>query len=124
MAKCEPAHFGHLPVWSEGNAYLAGEQASRHEVNGLVNADDVKVELVEKDGQYYLDTNVYDMLEGFQNRMINTDVLGKAFEPEQPFENPDGTPIQFDQDYFGEHRGINVIPGPFACAEDSRKVLY
>ena len=49
--------------------------------------------------------------------MINTEVLGKAFEPEQYFENPDGTPIQFDSDYFGDHRGTEVIPGPFACAQ-------
>ena len=124
MAKCEPAHFGHLPVWSEGNAYLAGAKDSRHEVNGFVNADEVKVELVEKDGKFYLDTNVYEVLGGFKNRMINTEILGKAFEPEQPFENPDGTPITFDYDYLGEHRGLNVIPGPFATAEDAKKVLY
>lgn len=55
--------------------------------------------------------------------MINTDVLGKAFEPEQKFENPDGTPIRFDADYFGKQRGINVIPGPFANAEDVQKAL-
>lgn len=124
MKKCEPAHFGHLPVWSEGNAYLAGAKASRHEVNGLVCADDVKVELVEKDGSYYLDTNVYEKLGAFGGRMINTEILGKAFEPEQPFENPDGTPIQFDSDYFGGHRGLEVIAGPFANAEDAKKVLF
>ena len=32
--------------------------------------------------------------------MINTEVLGKAFEPEEFFENPDATPITFDADYF------------------------
>lgn len=124
MKKCEPAHFGHLPVWSEGNAYLSGAEASRHEVNGLVCGDDVKVELVEKDGKLYLDTNVYEKLESFTGRMINTEILGKAFEPEQPFENPDGTPIQFDADYFGEHRGINTVPGPFACADTAKKQLW
>ena len=126
MKKCEPAHFGHLPVWSEGNAYLAGAKASRHEVNGLVVAKekgDVKVELIEKDGKYYLDTNIYEFIDGFKDRMINTEVLGKAFEPEQYFENPDGTPISFDYDYFGGHRGMDVIPGPFASAEDAKKEL-
>lgn len=82
------------------------------------------MEIVEKDGKYYLDTNVYEYLEGFKNRMINTDVLGRAFEPEQRFENPDGTDIQFDADYFGGHRGVDVIPGPFASAEDAEKVLF
>ena len=39
-----------------------------------------------------LRTNVYDLLKDFSCRMVSTDVLGKAFEPEEPFENPDGTP--------------------------------
>ena len=120
MMELEKVHFGHLPVWSEGNVYLAGAKAWSKEVNGLVvdnTPADVKVELVEKDGKYYLDTNVYEFLGSFGSRMINTEVLGKAFEPEQYFENPDGTPIQFDSDYFGDHRGTEVIPGPFACAE-------
>jgi len=120
MMELEKVHFGHLPVWSEGNVYLAGAKAWSKDVNALVidnTPADVKVELVEKDGKYYLDTNVYEFIGSFGGRMINTEVLGKAFEPEQYFENPDGTPIQFDSDYFGDHRGTNVIPGPFACAE-------
>ena len=40
------------------------------------------------------------------------------------FENPDGTAIRFDSDYFGTHRGVDVIPGPFAGAEEAAKVLY
>jgi hypothetical protein len=46
--------------------------------------------------------------------MIHSDILGKAFEPEERFENPDGSAITFDTDYFGKHRGVDVIPGPFA----------
>ena len=123
MSALEPVHFGHLPVWTEGNAYLGGAKACKNEVNGLISSEDVKVELLEKDGNYYLDTNIYDCLKAFMGRMINTDVLGMAFEPEQSFENPDGTDIQFDKDYFGGHRGVDVIPGPFANAEDAKKPL-
>lgn len=123
MSALEPVHFGHLPVWTEGNAYLGGAKACKNEVNGLISSEDVKVELLEKDGNYYLDTNIYDCLKAFRGRMINTDVLGMAFEPEQRFENPDGTDIQFETDYFGGHRGVDVIPGPFANAEDVKKPL-
>lgn len=123
MSALEPVHFGHLPVWTEGNAYLGGAKACKNEVNGLISSEDVKVELLEKDGNYYLDTNIYDCLKDFRGRMINTNALGMAFEPEQRFENPDGTDIQFDKDYFGGHRGVDVIPGPFANAEDAKKPL-
>lgn len=122
MRELEPVHFGHLPIWSEGNVYINGAKAWKKEVNGLTVENQVKVELVEKDGQYYLDTNVYDYIKDFRDRMINTEILGKAFEPEQYFENTDGTPITFDEDYFGNHRGIDVIPGPFATSSNSIKL--
>ena len=121
MKKLEPVHFDHLPVWSEGNVYLNGAKAWKHEKDGLVSSESVKVELTEKDGKYILDTNIYKILGDFSGRMINTEVLGKAFEPEEFFENPDGTPITFDSDYFGGHRGAKVIPGPFAEKEDVEK---
>ncbi len=127
MVKLEPVHFGHLPVWSEGNVYLGGAKAWKKERNGLTaaeNREDVKVELVEKEDGYHLETNIYEFLKGFTGRMINTEVLGNAFEPEQPFENADGTPIRFDEDYFGNHRGVATVPGPFAEAEDAEKMLY
>lgn len=125
MGALEPVHFGHLPVWSEGNAYLKGAKPWKKEVNCLVVEDgqEIKVELVEKDGEYYLETNIFEYIKDFHTRMINTEVLGKAFEPEQYFENPDGTPIRFDTDYFGNHRGIRVLPGPFASPVDKIKVL-
>ena len=71
-----------------------------------------------------LTTNVYEFLEGFKDEMVYTGTLGKAFEPEEYFENPDGTPITFDRDYFGEHRGADVVPGPFASKEDAGKNLW
>ena len=127
MVQLERAHFGHLPVWVEGNMYLGGARSCKNEINNLIVPNDrseIKIEIEEKNGGYYLNTNIYDFLGDFTNRMINTDVLGKAFEPEQPFENTDGTPIQFDTDYFGGHRGVSVIPGPFANKKDAEKVLY
>ena len=67
-----------------------------------------------EDGKTVLYTNVYEELGEFRCRMINSDILGKAFEPEERFESPDGTSITFDRDYFGSHRGEQVLPGPFA----------
>ena len=115
MAKLAPAHEGRLPVWVEGNAYLGGAKACKNEINGLVNGEQpVQVEVELENGRPVLSTNVYELLEGFTGRQIDTQVLGKAFEPEEYFENPDGTPITFDQDYFGDHRGAHPLPGPFA----------
>ncbi|MBQ3899913.1 MAG: hypothetical protein II741_08770, partial [Lachnospiraceae bacterium] len=62
-------------------------------------------------------------LKDFKNGIITSDTLGCAFQPEQRFENPDGTAITFDSDYFGNHRGIEAIPGPFADEKAAKKVL-
>ena len=125
MRALEPVHFGHLPIWSEGNAYLYGAKPWKKEINSLVvekTDQELKLELVEKDGQYYLETNIFDFIKDYNTRMINTEILGKAFEPEQYFENADGTPIRFDSDFFGNHRGVHVIPGPFASASENIKL--
>lgn len=118
-------HFGHLPVWISGNAYFNGADVSRHEQHGFVEKDGkVTVALVESDGKPCLKTNVYDYLRDFRAGIVNSDILGKAFEPEQRFENPDGTAIIFDRDYFGNHRGTDALPGPFTSAEDAEKALW
>ena len=73
---------------------------------------EVKLELREQDGRYYVDTNLCEYLPAMETPFVSTELLGEAFEPEQRFENPDGTPIFFDRDYFGAPRGIHPVPGP------------
>ncbi|MDO4965895.1 MAG: right-handed parallel beta-helix repeat-containing protein [Lachnospiraceae bacterium] len=125
MKKHEPAHFAHLPVWIDGNAYFEGSTAWKNEKNAFVDkSGKAYAEIVEKDGAYFLDTNIYEILGDFKDDMISTETLGKAFEPQQRFENPDGTPITFDYDILGNHRGINVIPGPFASEKVVDKKLF
>ena len=125
MSKLEPYHNKcHLPVWVNGNAYFNGAKACVNEKENLMdNENQVKVELVEKDGHYSIKTNVYEFLKDFRTGIINSDILGYAFEPEQRFEDPDGSTIIFDQDYLGEHRGVAAMPGPFADGAEAEKIL-
>ena len=51
-------------------------------------------------------------------------IPGEAFEPEERFENPDGTDIIFNEDYLGDHRGVSTIPGPFATSEACAKQIW
>ena len=125
MGKLEKYHESHLPVWAAGNAYLAGAQPWKHETQKLVNGDaPITVELVEQDGTYRLRTNLFDVLGDFRCGMIHSDILGKAFEPDERYENPDGSPITFDRDYFGNTRGVAPLPGPFASADSLKEALW
>ncbi len=124
MFALAPYHFRHLPVWVNGNAYFNGALACKNEQSKLVvDKAEAYVRLVERNGTYMLETNVYDLLDGFKDGIINSDILGYAFEPEERFENPDGTAITFDEDFLGEHRGLFTIPGPFASAEVAARIL-
>ncbi|MBQ6508527.1 MAG: hypothetical protein IJI07_03550 [Flexilinea sp.] len=82
------------------------------------------MELDENNGDPVLRTNIYSVIKDFRAGMIHSDILGEAFEPEQRFENPDGTDIVFDADYYGNHRGIDVLPGPFAEAAECFAKLW
>ena len=119
-------HFGHLPVWIDGNAYLNGATVSKHDQHAFTWDPDTKVcvKLVQEDGTVRLDSNLWSLLKETSTGLISTDTLGQAFEPEQRFENPDGSDIQFDRDYFGDHRGLSTIPGPFADPDMAGRALW
>ena len=116
-------YYDHLPVYSGGNVYFNGAQPYDKEKDFAVAPDCVRLALQKTDEGYRLDTDLYEHLPAVKTSTISTELLGKAFEPEELFENPDGTPIIFDRDYLDEKRGINPIPGPFACASSAQDLL-
>lgn len=125
MFTMQEYHYRKLPVWINGNAYLNGAKPWNKEGDNFVDSENkVRVELVEEDGKYSIKTNLYEVLKEYETGIISSNVLGKAFEPEQCFENPDGTSITFDKDFFGEHRGIKAMPGPFTNFANIEKILY
>lgn len=111
-------YFQKLPVAAAGNAYFNGACPKKEEERSFVDrVHEIVFELCEKNGKYYLNTNLYGFLEKGVVEMITTKKLGEAFEPEQRFENPDGTEIDFDHDYFGRKWENDIVPGPFRKEE-------
>lgn len=107
-----------LPVWTGGNRYYNGAKPCDKETDYTVDTEhDIFLELREEDGRLILHTNLGRYLPTGEEKLITTDTLGAAFEPEQRFENPDGTAIVFDEDYFGEKKE-RVSAGPFAQVTD------
>jgi hypothetical protein len=57
-------------------------------------------------------------------QLVTTELLGKAVIPDQAFENPDGTPLRIDTDYFGKKRNEkNPFPGPFEISAGGKQTL-
>lgn len=106
-------YYDHLPVWAEGNCYFNGAKPWNKENGAYVDrSSEVKLELSCVDGAYKLETNLYNLLPAKSWNLIDTQTLGRAFEPEEYYENPDGTPITFDTDFYGKSR-TEIIPGCF-----------
>ena len=118
-------YYDHLPVWAYGNAYFNGAKPCDAEVNPYIdNGHTVKIIVSEEDGKYRLHTNLYEYLPRAMTRMVSSAILKSAFEPEQRFENRDGTDILFDTDYFGRKRGIHPLCGPFEEGASDRFTVY
>lgn len=117
-------YYRPLPVWFGGNVYFNGAKHCTKETDAVVSSEKVSIALTEECGHYSLKTDIYDKLPETHCRMIATSTLGEAFEPEEKFENPDGTPILFNEDILGEKRGMNPLPGPFAGKEEAEEDIF
>ena len=114
-------YYYKLPVWAAGNVYFGGARPMSCEKDA-VSKQEIVLKLTEEDDEVFLETNLGEALKAGNQAIVSTATLGEAFEPEEKFENPDGSPIVFDEDYFGAHREIRPLAGPFACAEDWMRV--
>ena len=104
-------YYDPLPVYASGNVYLNGARPWRGETDARCPAEPCPLEY--RDGA--LVSGLEKALAGLRGKALSTRDLEPAFEPEQAFEAPDGSPIAFDTDYFGEPRGKEPLPGPFAA---------
>ena len=113
-------YYEHMPVYLGGNAYFNGARPCDNEGFCHVDKDHrITLNIDETNGRYTIHTNLYEFLPRGFTLPVNTSTLGTAFEPEQRFENPDGSAISFDTDYFGRKRGRFPVSGPFEeCGSD------
>lgn len=72
----------------------------------VVSEHKVTLKIAQREEGWFLETDLYRYLPETETRLISTGNLGEAFEPEQKFENPDGTPILLAEDYFGASCGL------------------
>lgn len=108
-------YYSELPVWAAGNYYFNGAKPMDKESDAYVDSKNkVEISFEEKDGKVGIKTNLYDVIPEAKCRLIKTDDIAMAFEPEEKYENPDGTPITFDTDINGAKRYATTIAGPFA----------
>jgi len=115
-----------LPVWMSENVFLKGAKPSKQEPGPFLKLDfDPALNLVEKPDGLYLEITIDKAWSTERTRkLVTTELLGKAVIPDQAFENPDGTPLRIETDYFGKKRNEkNPFPGPFEIPEGGKQSL-
>jgi len=105
-----------LPVKAENNVYLNGAVPYKNGLNEfIIYQPDTEICIEEKEDDIYLYFKISDDFTNMVCKIISSSDLGEALVPGAIFENPDGTPIIFNTDYFNENREENKnTPGPFA----------
>ncbi|HEX2945879.1 MAG TPA: right-handed parallel beta-helix repeat-containing protein [Clostridia bacterium] len=104
-----------LPMYCGSNIYFGDAEPYKQETASMVCPDmKPRVKLVTEGNSVYLTFDFGDKPAEVDTVAVTTDFLGTAFEPEVPYENPDGTPLCIENDYFGNLRPAGRLAvGPF-----------
>lgn len=114
-----------LPVWIASNIYFNGATPYNREVNAIENKTfDPNVTIEEKGDEVYLHINVDDSFKKVKTQLVTSELLGKAIAPNAGFENPDGTPLKIDLDYFGNKRSeTGPFVGPIEGLKEGKQII-
>jgi hypothetical protein len=107
-----------LPMFVDGNVYLNGAAKFKKESNQINLAYNPALQIKEKENEIFLSIEIDKSILKMKNKMLTSELLGKAKIPNQGYVNPDDSSITIDTDYFGNARNTkNPTPGPFENLE-------
>lgn len=107
------------------NVYLNGARPFAEETTPCVLAAvDPKFKVVKDADHVTLELNIGAEIKEAQTALVTTETLGTSTVSKLSFENPDGTPVSVDTDYFGKKRNVqHPTAGPFEELGKSGAVL-
>jgi alpha-N-arabinofuranosidase len=102
-----------FPPQASGNVYGSQAHPYAKEADPVQMGSDLAVKIVEQGDHVQLQMNLDNAVATARTTLVTTALLGLARISDVPFENPDGSPLQIDTDYFGKQRNPNhPSPGP------------
>jgi hypothetical protein len=104
-----------LPLSTGGNVYYNSARPYVKETNAVVFQVAIdRPALVETDGHVFLRFQFGPQSKQADTVRVTSELLGKAMIPNLPYENPDGSPLVSDSDYFCQGRNLaRPRAGPF-----------
>jgi hypothetical protein len=103
-----------FPLQTGGNVYLNGARPYGKETNPLMLSHAFDFKLIEAAGEPRLHLTLPTSLSKVATKFVTTELLGRAKISGVRYENPNGSPLKVDRDYFGKRRSrTNPTAGPF-----------
>ena len=104
-----------FPLQTGGNVYCNGARPYSQETKHItLPGVDPKAKLVEEGPNVYLCLTLGQRWQNPNSTLVTTELLGKAKIPGVAYENPDGSPLKVDTDFYGKRRSrSNPTAGPF-----------
>ena len=104
-----------LPIHTDGNIYMHGALPFKNESNFIRDDNfDPSIKLTKESKNVFLSITFKESIKSNKNKLVTTELLGKTIVTDGRFENPDGSPLKIDTDYFGNKRSkTNPSSGPF-----------
>ena len=105
-----------LPLRMDGNIYLKNTKPTKHDAQALLKPEfDPALKLMAQHDGIYLEMALDEAWSKERPRkLVTTELLGRATISGLPYEQPDGSPLKINTDYFGKKRSkSNPAPGPF-----------
>ena len=104
-----------FPLFTGGNVYYRGGKPHAKETGHAQQSSfDPKIKLVQDDAGVQLHLNLDASVQHPGTVLVTSELLGKARIPQVGYENPDGSPLKLDTDYFGKPRDpSHPTAGPF-----------
>jgi hypothetical protein len=111
------------PVYINKNVYLNGARAfDRESENLLMPEFDPGVKVIKNDDGIYLEITLPEEISGLDFPVLETSSLARTRISDQEFENPDGSDVVLDCDFFG-HCGDNRYAGPIANLKPGKNLI-
>lgn len=104
-----------FPLQTGGNVYYDGARPYFKEAKSAMEARvNPNIKLVMEGRSVYLRLTLGQAVEKAKTTLVTTALLGKAKIPGVGYENPDGSPLTIDTDYFAKRRdSTSPTAGPF-----------
>jgi len=113
-----------LAMYVNSNLYYNDVKPYAHETINITSSFEVNPVVEHRGDEIILKFKLDDSINKLQTTPVNTAMLGVTYYSNGFYENPDGTPITIDKDFFGNTRSLtNPKVGPFENAKTGEQEI-